>query len=355
MSCPECGCASDPGAAHGRLLLAPPLGHTESKVRRGLREAGLEVATEDGLLSVDVDLDRFRRVADAMDAALTSEEASSTRAVLLGADDDPNPARLLRASSWPELRARREDRWLFEMFDEGRLDVHFQPIVWADDPDRTAGYDALLRGREADGDLVAPGRLFHRAREAGLLFTLDREARLAAVRAAGEWVGDERVFVNFNPTSIYDPEYCLRTTVQAVGEAALRADQFVFEVVETEEVDRVDDLVDILDYYRDAGFSVALDDLGSGYASLSFLNRLQPDVVKLDMELIRDVDTTPYKAEVASQILELADRIGAESVAEGVESEEEWAWVRDHGATYTSGFLFGRPAPSEQWAGPKRA
>ncbi|MFB6240883.1 MAG: EAL domain-containing protein, partial [Gemmatimonadota bacterium] len=84
--------------------------------------------------------------------------------------------------------------------------------------------------------------------------------------------------------------------------------------------------------------------------SLTFLNRLQPDVVKLDMELIRDVDSTPYKAEVASQILELADRIGAESVAEGVESEEEWAWVRDHGATYASGFLFGRPAPGERWA-----
>lgn len=350
MSCAQCGCASDPGAANGRLLLAPPLGHTESKVRRGLREAGLDVATEDGLLSVEIDPDRFQRVSYVMDDVLTSEEARSTRAVLVDTDADPSPARLLRAFSWPELRARHEDRWLFEMLDEGRLDVHFQPIVRAEDPDRTAGYEALLRGRDAAGEVVPPGRLFRRAREAGLLFTLDREARMAAVRAAGEWIGDKRVFVNFNPASIYDPEYCLRTTVQAVGDADLSADQFVFEVVETEEVDRVDDLVDILDYYRDAGFSVALDDLGSGYASLSFLNRLQPDVVKLDMELIRDVDSIPYKAEVASQILELADRIGAESVAEGVESEEEWAWVRDHGATYASGFLFGRPAPGDRWA-----
>ncbi|MFB6240884.1 MAG: EAL domain-containing protein, partial [Gemmatimonadota bacterium] len=225
-------------------------------MRRGLREVGVDVAADDGLLSVDVDPDRFRQVSEVMDDTLTSEEARSTRAVLVDADTDPSPARLLRAYSWPELRARHEDRWLFEMLDEDRLDVHFQPIVRADDPDRTVGYEALLRGQDANGEVVPPGRLFRRAREAGLLFTLDRESRMAAVRAAGEWIGDERVFVNFNPASIYDPEYCLRTTVQAVGDAELRADQFVFEVVETEEVDRVDDLVDILDYYRDAGFSV---------------------------------------------------------------------------------------------------
>lgn len=96
---------------------------------------------------VEVDPDRFRRVVQVMDDALTSEEASSTRAVLLGADDDPNPARLLRASSWPELRARHEDRWLFEMLDEGRLDVHFQPIVRA----------VLLTAAELGLDTVAEG------------------------------------------------------------------------------------------------------------------------------------------------------------------------------------------------------
>lgn len=349
MGCPQCDCSSLPEEPAGRVLLAPPLGHTASKARRGLEEAGFRVTEEDGVLAVDVDPDGFRRMGAVLETHLTTEEAESTRAVLTDPAAGPSTGRLLRSSSWTELRARHESGWLVEMIEDERLVVHFQPIVRAEDPDAIAGWEALLRGRDPDGELVSPARLFRRAREADLLFTLDREARMTAVRAAGEWIRDERVFINFNPTSIYDPSYCLRTTVQAVEEAELRADQLVFEVVETEEIEHVDDLVEILDFYRDAGFSVALDDLGTGYASLTFLSRLQPDVIKLDMELIRDVDSSPYRAEVASKLLDLAERTGAQSVAEGVESEGEWTWVRDHGATFASGFFFGRPAPAEQW------
>ena len=106
----------------------------------------------------------------------------------------------------------------------------------------------------------------------------------------------------------------------------------------------------ILNYYRAAGFKVALDDIGSGYSSLNLLHQLRPDFIKLDIELVRDVDKDPYKALVAEKIFEIAVQLGIQTIAEGVEREEEYEWVRARGANYAQGYLFGRPAP-QPWTG----
>jgi EAL domain-containing protein (putative c-di-GMP-specific phosphodiesterase class I) len=230
------------------------------------------------------------------------------------------------------------------MLAEDRLETHFQPIVSAADPASVFGYECLLRGREPGGELVFPGRLFSTAREAELLFQLDRAARVAAIRGAHTHGLTCRVFANFNPTAIYDAAYCLRTTIREVEQCRLRPDQVVFEVVETDEVRDASHLLRILEVYRNAGFQVALDDLGSGYGSLGLLARLRPDYVKLDMELIRNVDQDPYKAQVASKLLELARELGVTTIAEGIETRAEWEWCRSHGADFVQGYLFARPA-----------
>ena len=72
--------------------------------------------------------------------------------------------------------------------------------------------------------------------------------------------------------------------------------------------------------------------------------RLEPDFVKLDVELIRDVDKDPYKAEIAAALLRLAQKLGITTIAEGIETAAEWRWARDHGADYVQGYLFARPA-----------
>lgn len=100
----------------------------------------------------------------------------------------------------------------------------------------------------------------------------------------------------------------------------------------------------ILDYYRTRGFRVALDDMGAGYNSLLSLNELRPDFVKVDIELIRGVDADPFKARIAANMLELANRLEIPSIVEGIENAGEYRWVRDHGASYAQGFFFARPA-----------
>ena len=182
------------------------------------------------------------------------------------------------------------------------------------------------------------------ARRSGLLFNLDRMARLKAIEGASSYGISTHVFINFNPSSIYDPEYCLRSTLEAVKRSGLSPEKIVFEVTESDEVRDGVRLREILSYYRESGFGVALDDLGSGYGSLNLLASLRPDFVKLDIGLAEGLDHDPYRAAISRKLIELADELGVTVIAEGIETEEQWRWLADNGAEYAQGYLFARPA-----------
>lgn len=213
----------------------------------------------------------------------------------------------------------------------------------ADAPGQVFAYECLMRGRLDDGQVRAAGQILAAAREADLLFHVDREARLTAIRDASAHGITTPLFINFNPTAIYDPQFCLRSTVAAARATGVSGDRFVFEVIESDAVDDVGHLLRILNYYRDAGFRVALDDLGSGYASLNLLAQLRPDFVKFDRELIRAIDHDLYKQKVVRKLIELALELEIGTVAEGIERVEEWQWLREAGIDYAQGYLFARP------------
>jgi EAL domain-containing protein (putative c-di-GMP-specific phosphodiesterase class I) len=206
------------------------------------------------------------------------------------------------------------------------------------------GHEALLRGVGIDGSMLPPFPLFEGARRAGLLFQLDLAARRTHIASAAARGLEGLLFLNFTPTAIYDPAMCLRSTVAAIDAAGIPHDRVVFEVVEFEGLADTDHLRRILDYYRTAGFRVALDDVGAGYSSLNRLHLLRPDLIKLDLQLVRDVHADPYKALVAEKLLELAHSLGIPVLAEGVETEDELTWLQARRVTYLQGFLFGRPA-----------
>jgi len=103
-------------------------------------------------------------------------------------------------------------------------------------------------------------------------------------------------------------------------------------------------LVSILQTYRDAGFRIALDDLGAGFSSLDLLGKLRPDFIKLDRALLQDVESDRFKATIAQKLLETARALDIATVVEGIEHPGQWEWARDHGATYAQGFLFALPA-----------
>lgn len=332
----------------GSLFLWFPLGHSGGKVRATLEQRRFAVRRfeEADCLAVSLPDGPPDALASLFSSLLTSEEQHGTRALFLEGDQLPTFASFQRTTTLAQFLAVTRSGWLLSLLAERRLTSWFQPIVHADDTSRVHAYEALLRGVDVDGSIIGPSRIFGSARDADLLFQVDLAARMSAIRCAGMLPAHSRLFVNFSPAAIYDPTYCLRRTVATIREAGLRHDQVVFEVVESDQTRDLGHLRTVLDYYRTEGFRVALDDLGSGFSSLNLLHELRPDVVKLDMGLVRGVDADPVKSVIVAKLLEIARDLDIETVAEGVETVEEYRWIRDHGATYIQGYLVARPGPA---------
>jgi EAL domain-containing protein (putative c-di-GMP-specific phosphodiesterase class I) len=206
-------------------------------------------------------------------------------------------------------------------------------------------YECLTRGVDRDGEIIPPDRMFSVARETGRLVDLDLAARFKAIETVARLNVGETMFININPHTILEPCECVEGALRAVLDQRLDPQQFVFEVVESERIADSDALVRVLAHYREAGFRVALDDLGAGYSSLNLLAEVKPDFIKVDRKLLQGIEQDSFKAQVAAKLLELAHDLGVRSVAEGVETESQWQWARDHGADFAQGFYLARPAP----------
>lgn len=327
------------------LHLAPASTHTLGTLRTfALHEKLSASQPAEGVVSINIPTDELRRVTIKLVGVLSSVELRTTKSLLLPANQELTLASMMHTVTLEQLVAQVQGDWLINVIRNDGLFVHFQPIVAAASPGDVFAYECLVRGREENGDIIYPGAMFQVARDAGYISLLDRETRVAAIRNAAELAPRSKLFINFNPSSVYDPAYCLRSTRSAVEEAGLGADRVVFEVVESDHVEDVAHLLGILNFYRNAGFQVALDDLGAGYGSLNLLTRLRPDYVKLDAELVRDVDRDPYKAQVAQRILDLANELSIQTVAECIETQGEFDWFTRNGATYLQGYYIARPA-----------
>ena len=204
-----------------------------------------------------------------------------------------------------------------------------------------------MRGRALDGSLVSPATLLDWAHQEHLTFMLDRVVRELHLRAAGRLhVPDHCQFlVNFLPTAIYRPDFCLATTVRAARESGIAPERIIFEVVETEKMADHDHLRRILAHYREKGFRVALDDVGSGYSGLSLLGDLDPDMIKIDRELVRKAAESATHRGICASLVGLGRDHGHLVLAEGVETEAEWRVMEELGVDLFQGFLFGRPSP----------
>ena len=318
---------------------------TRGKLRRALMCSGMFFTDPaDGVLAVEIEPGAMDHLSELLLDSFTETELRSSRPVLIEAGRRFGLGDLVGMQDLGALIACARGGWLLDTLRERRLAVHFQPIVSADDAGNVFGYECLLRGLRPDGAVISPLRMFDAARSAGMLFYLDRTARLRAIEEVSHLGLDTFAFINFNPTSIYDPASCLRSTVDAVRSSNISPGSIVFEVTESDGVRDMGHLENILAHYREAGFRVALDDVGPGYGSLNLLNRVRPDFVKLDAELVRDVDSDPYKAMVASRLLEMATDLGVEVVAEGVETAQQHEWLVAHGADYLQGYYLAYPA-----------
>jgi EAL domain-containing protein (putative c-di-GMP-specific phosphodiesterase class I) len=217
------------------------------------------------------------------------------------------------------------------------ISMAFQPIV--DVADRSIfAYEALVRG--IDG---APAADMLRRVNDENRYPFDQLCRVRSVEMAAALGMTSMLSINFMPNAVYEPSRCLRATLEAALRTGFPVERIIFETTEDE---RVDDayLKQIFATYRAQGFKTAIDDFGAGYAGLNLLADFQPDIVKIDMALIRGIDRDRARQTIVGALAAVGQLLGIRVIAEGVEEAREALVLRHLGITLMQGYLFARPA-----------
>ncbi|MFM2067200.1 MAG: hypothetical protein RLZZ584_2109 [Pseudomonadota bacterium] len=213
----------------------------------------------------------------------------------------------------------------------------YQPIV--DVRKRSIfAHEALVRGPGGESADTVLSQVTDANR-----YRFDQACRVHAVKIASRLNMASLLSINFMPNAIYQPELCLRTTLAAAKTHGFAIDRIVFETVEGERISDSRWLAEILREYKRVGFLTAIDDFGAGYAGLNLLADFQPDIIKIDMGLVRHIDTQPARQVIVRGISRICEELGISVIAEGVETLAECRYLQGLGVHLLQGHLFARP------------
>lgn len=219
--------------------------------------------------------------------------------------------------------------------------IRYQPIVRLGNGS-IFGFEALSCGPE--GDLFQnPEMLFSFAEKTDQLLDLERLCRLESVRGARRLPRGHKLFLNCSAHGITDVEGLSEKLIGHAQEAGLGAADLVLEITERVAVTAWQDFRRRIDALREMGFGVAIDDMGAGYSSLHSVAEVEPDFLKFDIALVRDIHLSPIKRGLLESLVLLAERIDAQVIAEGVEKEEEFETLREMNVPFAQGYLFSPP------------
>lgn len=235
--------------------------------------------------------------------------------------------------------AERKGR-LQDIIASGDVTTLVHPVLRLEDLE-IIGYEALSRGPA--GEFERPDKLFAVAYDADLVLRLERLCRKKALAAAADLPPGRMLFLNIEPEAIADPELRDVMFTALLADAAITPDRIVLEITERQAITDFATFRSTLEYLRALGFKVAVDDAGAGYASLQVLAEVKPEWIKVDMSLVRGIDRDEIRAQLMRSMVAFAERVGVRLIAEGIETEDELASLRQLGVGYGQGFLFTRP------------
>ncbi|WP_052507591.1 EAL domain-containing protein [Desulfonatronovibrio magnus] len=273
---------------------------------------------------------------------ISDPEKQAIKFVFLEKGDRIDPAHLASIQSILNYARVLDAADLLEILEENRLTTFFQPIV---DIRKQSifGHECLLRGLGNKGEIISPGYLLNKARDSEILHRLDRQARETALTTAQNSKAMGHLFINFIPTTIYEPSNCLKKTFAVMKNLDIDPNRIVFEVVETESVRDTKHLKGILKYYKEQGMKTALDDMGSGYSSLRLLTEIMPDYIKIDAAIIRDIHQNTLKQSIFKALSNASSDNGIKVLAEGVETKDELDFILTCNVDLVQGYYFAKP------------
>jgi EAL domain-containing protein (putative c-di-GMP-specific phosphodiesterase class I) len=216
----------------------------------------------------------------------------------------------------------------------------FQPIVDLK-ANRIWGYEALVRGVNGEAAYTILDQVTDEVR-----YRFDQAARVLAIETAGALFKqpDLMLSINFMPNAVYEPAACIQKSLAAAKRVNFPHRNLMFEFTENERITDVAHVQKIVEAYRQFGFTTALDDFGAGYAGLGLLARLQTDLIKIDMELLRDIHLSSAKQAIVAGIVSICREMNITVLAEGVENGQELTVLRAAGISLFQGYHFAKPA-----------
>lgn len=232
-----------------------------------------------------------------------------------------------------------------------QLELYYQPVI-----DMTSGlvtgYEALMRWHHPERGMVPPSVFIPIAEEHGLIVVMGEWAIRQACKQAVSLPDNTRIAINLSPVQL-SSSTIRQTIMEALESTGLPGSRLVFEITETTLLQQSEHTMDMLRYLRQIGICIAMDDFGTGYASLSYLLSFPFDLVKIDRSFVaklgvdgHDTDSTA----VVRAMIEIANALGMKTIAEGVETEEQLARLQELGCVEAQGFLFSKPKPASEIA-----
>ncbi len=213
----------------------------------------------------------------------------------------------------------------------------FQPIV--DIRQKSVfGYEALVRGPNNEGADSVLSQLNDSNR-----YRFDQAIRVKAIDLAKQLNLDSMLSINFLPNAVYRPETCIRATLEAAAERSFPTERIMFEVTEGEKISDHEHLRRIFVEYKKHRFTTAIDDFGAGYSGLNLLADWQPDIIKLDMALTRNIHIDRVRRALVLGIMSVCQELSIRVIAEGIECLEECWVLAEAGVELFQGYFFARP------------
>jgi diguanylate cyclase (GGDEF)-like protein len=284
--------------------------------------------------------------------ALASKEACDSTMLLKMADlalyrtksEGRNGFRFFEPDLLAESDTRRHlEAELRAAISREEFELHYQPLVDVNTR-RPAGFEALVRWRHPERGLLLPGEFIPLAEETGLIMPLGEWILQRACTDAATWPAHLKLAVNISPVQLAQPDL-LQVVLCALVESALAPERLELEITETALFDARVDYVKLIRQLKGTGVSIALDDFGTGYSSLSYLTMFPFDKIKIDRSFTLNLTKRSDCAAIVSAVLALGHGLDIETVAEGVETEQQFSILRAAGVTFVQGNLFGSPLP----------
>ena len=306
------------------------------------------------------------RISDCFDRTIVLDghqaECTASLGIAIAPSDGKDASTLMKNADLALYRAKSEGKSTYHFFEpeldelarkrrqteldmrtairEGGFELNFQPLYNMAQEELT-GFEALIRWPHPQRGLIGPGEFIPLAEETGLIIPIGDWVLREACHQAAQWPSNVSVAVNISPKQFAAPNLT-QTILQSLSSSGLAPSRLELEITESIFISDIERTLSTLHNLRSLGVRIALDDFGTGYSSLSYLRSFPFDKVKIDRSFVKDLGTGNAHAMIRA-ITTLADALGMDTLAEGVESHEQFDILKREGCQYIQGYLFGRP------------